>query len=144
MHPLDPRFGDQNHLAGLHAGISVTRHHVRLNHDRLPGAKRIIRYWTRRAALGAENWRQIASAVAMQKIVDDCEAGVLDDTGSLDDLRRSRARLEDRRNRIEGSIGRRMPIGEKPFQCKLNILSLAHEHCEPLEEVQFINFASED
>ena len=36
-----PCFGDQNHLAGLYAGLAVARHHIGLDHDRLPGTERL-------------------------------------------------------------------------------------------------------
>ena len=110
MHPLDSGVGDQHHLAGLHAGLAVARHDVGLDHDRLPGAERIVRHRARRTAFGAENWRQIAASIAVQEIVDDGEAGIFDDAGRFDDLRRRSARLEHRRNRIEGGIRRRMQV----------------------------------
>ena len=104
------RCGDQNHLAGLYAGRAIARHHVGLDHDRLPGTERIVRHWTRRTAFGAENWRQIAPSVAVQEIVNDREAGIFDDAGRFDDLCRGRAGLEHRRNRIKGGIRRCMQI----------------------------------
>ena len=71
MQPLDSGLGDQHHLAGLHAGFVVARHHVRLNDHRLPGAERLLRDRPGRPALRAQNRRQVSAAIAMQKIVDD-------------------------------------------------------------------------
>src|SRR5690242_7851441 len=110
MHPLDSRGCDQNHLADLHAGLSIARHYIGLNNDRLAGAERIAWHRTRRTAFAAENWRQITPSVPVQKIVDDREACIFDDARCFDDLRRCRARLEHRSNRIEGRVGRLMQV----------------------------------
>src|SRR5512144_893422 len=110
MHPLGSRAGDQNHFAGLHAGFAVARHHIGLDHDRLPGTERIARNRTRRTTFGAKNWWQIAPAVTVQKIVDDREPSIFDYAGCFDDLCRSYACLKYRGNRIEGGISGRMQV----------------------------------
>ena len=78
MQPLDAALRNHHHLAGLHTGLVVARDDVRLDDHRLPGAERLLRHRPGRPALAAKDRRQIAAAIAVQQIVDDGEAGVLD------------------------------------------------------------------
>ena len=76
MQSLDSRVRDHNHLAGLHASFAIARDNVWLDHHGLARAKRLLWHGAGRAALTAKNWRQIATTIAVQKIVDDGEAGL--------------------------------------------------------------------
>ena len=102
MQPLDPGFPDHQHLAGLHARLAVGRHHVGLHDHHLTGAERLRRHRAGGPVGAAEHRRQIAAAIAVQQIVDDGEAGLLDDAGRLDHLRRRGAGLEHGGDGVEG------------------------------------------
>ena len=62
------------------------------------------------AAARTEHRRQVAAAIAVQQIVDDREAGVLDHARGVDRLLRHGAVLEDGDNRVVGGVGHRMQI----------------------------------
>ena len=66
-----------------------------------------------RPALAAENRRQIAAAVAVQQVVDDGEAGLLDHAGGLDHLGRRGAGLEHGGDGVEGHVRRRVQVAVK-------------------------------
>src|SRR6185312_17030458 len=76
---LDPVVSDHKHFPGLHAGLAIGRHHVRLHHDNLARPERLLRDRTGRPALAAENRRQISAAVTVQQVVNDGEPRLLDD-----------------------------------------------------------------
>src|SRR5262245_36823603 len=63
VHALDAAFGDHDHFAGLHASLAVARDNIRLDHNGLPGAKRILRHRTRRAAFATEDRRKISATI---------------------------------------------------------------------------------
>ena len=64
-------------------------------------------------AARAKNRRQIAAAVAVQQIVDDGEAGVLDHMRGRDHLRRHGAVLEHPGDGVESGVGGRMQLAIK-------------------------------
>ena len=63
--------------------------------------------------LQPEDRRQIAAAIAVQQIVDDGEARVLDHARGLDHLCRHRAVPQHRGDRVERRIGRRVQVAIK-------------------------------
>src|SRR5579862_795602 len=102
---LDSGLGNEHHLAGLHTGFAILRDDVWLNHDDHSGAERLVGHVRAWAALRAEDRRQITATIAVQQIVDDGEACVLDHTCGLDHVLRHGAVLEHRGDCIECSVG---------------------------------------
>lgn len=86
MQPFDSGIRDQHHLASLNAGLAIASDDVWLDHDSLAAAKRLRWYRPGRAAFTAEDRRQIAATIAVQEVVNDGEAGLLNHAGRLDHL----------------------------------------------------------
>src|SRR5579875_278823 len=106
MQPLDAGLRDQHQLAGLNAGSRGRSDDIGLDHHGHPGGKGQSRQRPRRRprAAAQHGW-QIAAAVAMQQVVAGGEAGLLDDAGRSDDLRRRGAGAQDRSDGVERAIG---------------------------------------
>ena len=77
VQPLDADLGDQHHLAGLHARLVVAGDDVGLDHHRLAGAERLVGIGPA-GRLFEPRMGEIAAAIAVQQVVDDGEARLLD------------------------------------------------------------------
>ena len=110
VQPLETGLRHADQLADLHAGGLIARDDVRLHHYRHVFLERHLRQRPGRAALRAEDRREIAAAEAVHQVVVDGEAAILDHARGIDDLLHRRAVPHDSRDGVERRLCRFMQI----------------------------------
>src|SRR5438105_14904227 len=101
VQPLEAIARHADQLADLHAGRLIAADDVRLHDDRHVLLQRHVGQRARRAALRADDGREVAAAEAVHQVVARREAAILDDAGGLDDLLHRRAMAHRGGHRIE-------------------------------------------
>src|SRR6266446_8202476 len=110
MQRFKPCRSDADEFTELHPRLEVARDDVGLHHQAHVLRKREGGHLSGRAAPGADDWRQVAAAIAMHEIIAGGEAALFDDPRRVDEALRQRARPDRLGDRLERRIGGRVQV----------------------------------